>query len=91
MDEYRPKVLFPEVHDPAVAALRDKYPENNLEGVDLRFEDVSLEDAATMLKNNEVDVVIAGVEHDTPTVLRAAINHISKEAEPDRDKRKTIT
>lgn len=91
MPEYKPKVLFPEVEDPAVVALRKEYSENDLDGVDLKFDDVSLEDAAKMLKNGEVDVVIAGVAHDTPTVLRTAIQHITKEAEPDKEKRKKIT
>lgn len=91
MPDYKPTVLFPEVNDPAVVALRDKYAENDLEGVNLCFDDVSLEDAATMLRNNEVDAVVAGVAHDTPTVLRTAINNISKEIEPDREKRNMIT
>lgn len=88
MPDYRPKVLFPEVNDPAVVALREKYGNEDL-GVDLQFADKSLDEAAELLKNGEVDIVIAGVAHDTPTVLRTAIHGINKAIEPD--KKNTIT
>jgi phosphotransacetylase len=90
MPDYKPTVLFPEAQDPAVLALKEQYGQEDL-GVNLRFDDVTIEEAAELLKRGEVDVVIAGVAHDTPTVLRTTIQSISKEAEPERDKRKTIT
>ncbi len=98
MPDYRPKVLFPEVADPSVVAMQQKYgiqdpqqdPELDL-GVDLMFADKTLEEAAEMLKAGEVDIVIAGVAHDTPTVLKTVIHNVSKEIEPDKEKRKTIT
>lgn len=89
MQEYRPKVLFVETNEPAVQELQQNYADQDL-GVDLIFADKSLEEAAEMVKNGETDVVIAGVYHDTPTVIRNVIGH-SREFEPDREKRKTIT
>lgn len=83
MAEYIPTVLFPELQDPAVAALQAQYGDQHELGFKLRFAEMPLEEAARMLKDDEVDVVVAGVAHDTPTLLRAAIKGINKEIDPD--------
>lgn len=88
MTEYIPTVLFPELSDPAVAALKDAYSESDL-GVHLEFADIPLDKAAEMLCEDKVDVVIAGIAHDTPTVLRTAIHGVNRALEPD--KKRTIT
>jgi len=85
MAEYIPTVLFPELSDPAVAALQETYPDSARQaelGVHLQFDDIPLEQAAEMLRKDEVDVVVAGIAHDTPTVLRTAIHGINKALDP---------
>ena len=86
--DYQPTVLLPEPQDPAIAAFRDALADQ-VTGANLRFEQMSLEDAADLLVRDEVDIVIAGAAHDTPTVVRTAIHNINKVVEPDR--RNTIT
>lgn len=74
---YKPKVLLPELHDPVVASIKDHHNGEEF-GVDLRVEEMPLDDAAQLLKNGDVDIVIAGVGHDTPTVLRVVLNNLRK-------------
>jgi phosphotransacetylase len=89
MAEYIPKVLFPELQDPAVAALQERYGNQSDLGMQLEFAEMPLEEAAEMLRRDEVDVVVAGVAHDTPTVLRTAIHDLNKVIDPE--KKSTIT
>jgi phosphate acetyltransferase len=83
MAEYIPKVLFPEVQDPAVEAVQQQYGNRPDLDMSLEFADIPLKEAVDKLNHNEVDIVIAGVAHDTPTVLRHAIHDINKVIEPD--------
>lgn len=71
---YTPKVLLPELHDPMVASLKEHYTGEQL-GVDLRVEEMELQAAADLLISGEVDIVIAGIGHDTPTVLKIALKN----------------
>lgn len=87
-DSYEPTVLFPEPNDPSVAAFRENYADK-IDGARVVFEDMPLEEAARRIREDEVDIVIAGAAHDTPTVVRTAIHHINKVLEPE--KRTTIT
>lgn len=74
---YQPRVLLPELHDPVIAAIKEKHTGEEF-GVDLLVEEMELDDAAELLKKGEVDIVIAGVGHDTPTVLRTVLRHLRK-------------
>lgn len=87
-DNYEPTILLPEPQDPSVAAFRDHYSDQ-VSGVRLLFDEMPLDQAAELLNKNEVDIVIAGAAHDTPTVVRTAIHKINRVVEPD--KRSTIT
>ncbi len=75
MSEYRPTILLPEPQDPSVAAFESVSSQHDL-GATLRFEQMELEQAAALLNSGEVDIIIAGAAHDTPTMLRTAIHHV---------------
>lgn len=75
MIEYRPTILLPEPQDPSVAAFKIASHEQDL-GANLRFDRMELEQAAELLNSGEVDIIIAGAAHDTPTMLRTAIHHV---------------
>jgi phosphotransacetylase len=74
---YRPRVLLPELHDPVIASIKEHHSGDEF-GVDLSIEEMSLDGAAELLKNGEYDIVIAGIGHDTPTVLQTVLEHFRK-------------
>lgn len=77
-DEYKPVVLLPELQDPNIQYVKDHYTDEQL-GVRMRYEqDMPLEEAARLLLEGEVDIVMAGIAHDTPSVLDVILKHFRK-------------
>ena len=73
-DEPVPVVLLPEPQDPVIHAVSQNYTDEQL-GVTTRFEEMSLEQAAQELEDGRADIVLAGIAHDTPSVLSVILKH----------------
>ena len=69
-----PVVLLPEPQDPVIHAVSQNYTDEQL-GVTTRFEEMSLEQAAQELEEGRADIVLAGIAHDTPSVLDVILKH----------------
>lgn len=93
-EAYVPTVLLPEADDPTVAALREEVSQQSADGVlgvNLRFEDdMPLPEAAKLLDDGEVDILIAGQKHGSPEVLREAIG-INRANTPEGEERPWLT
>jgi len=76
-DEPVPVVLLPEPQDPVIQAVSEHYTDEQL-GVTTRFEEMSLEEAAQELEEGRADIVLAGIWHDTPSVLDVILKHFRK-------------
>lgn len=80
MSETLPTVLLPEADDPTIAALKADLENGHTDqedlGANVRFEEMSLSEAAAKLNEGEVDIVIAGQKHGSPEVLRTAIREV---------------
>jgi phosphotransacetylase len=76
-DEPVPVVLLPEPQDPVIHAVSQNYTDEQL-GVTTRYEEMSLEQAAQELKAGRADIVLAGIAHDTPSVLDVILKHFRK-------------
>lgn len=65
-------ILIPEVQHPAVQELAA----NNDTGLDLLFEQATLDQSVERLANGDVEALIIGATYPTATVLRAAIDEL---------------
>ena len=87
-----PTVLLPE-NDPVISDLKEKLestPNYHEElGAYVQFTPMTLDEAAAVLREGKVDIVIGGLVEDSADVLRTAIKQVNRVVAPD--KRETIT
>jgi phosphate acetyltransferase len=69
-----PIVLMPEPQDPVIKAVSENHTDEEM-GVSTRYEQMTLEQAAQELKDGRADIVLAGIAHDTPSVLDVILKH----------------
>jgi phosphotransacetylase len=66
-------ILIPEILNPAVQELRDRE-----HGMDLLFEDLSMEQSIERLNSGEVDALVIGADLPSADVIRAGIKQVGK-------------